>query len=239
LGAGAAYNPGNPYANGTIDNQGGFVTLGAADFLTTLGAVSRAALQSAWVEKWARQRRLRPEVFGLRVDQVDTGDEQWPIDAQCLPANNPVTAQIKADNSNALLPLAYPEGSPTHPSYPAGHAALAGANCTVLKAFFDGSQIFGQGKLPAPVQSSTDGQTLLPFVGPSLTLNGEINKLASNVAIARNIAGVHYRSDGDQGILLGERVAVQFLRDQATTYNEPIGRWTITGFRGDEIVIVE
>lgn len=35
-----------------------------------------------------------------------------------------------------LLPIAYPEGSPTHPAYPAGHACVAGAGATMLKAFF-------------------------------------------------------------------------------------------------------
>ena len=34
-----------------------------------------------------------------------------------------------------LLGLTYPEGSPLHPSYPSGHATLAGACITVIKAF--------------------------------------------------------------------------------------------------------
>ena len=32
-----------------------------------------------------------------------------------------------------LLPLAFPEGSPIHPSYGAGHATVAGACVTILK----------------------------------------------------------------------------------------------------------
>ena len=36
-----------------------------------------------------------------------------------------------------LLPMAFPEGSPMHPSYGAGHATVAGACVTILKAFFD------------------------------------------------------------------------------------------------------
>ena len=38
---------------------------------------------------------------------------------------------------NRLLSQCYPEGSPRHPSYPAGHAVNAGACATILKALFD------------------------------------------------------------------------------------------------------
>ena len=38
---------------------------------------------------------------------------------------------------NWLLPMAFPEGSPMHPSYGAGHATVAGACTTILKAWFD------------------------------------------------------------------------------------------------------
>jgi len=38
---------------------------------------------------------------------------------------------------NFLLPMAFPEGSPMHPAYGAGHATVAGACVTVLKAFFE------------------------------------------------------------------------------------------------------
>lgn len=39
--------------------------------------------------------------------------------------------------TNYLLPMAFPEGSPMHPSFGAGHATVAGACTTILKAFFD------------------------------------------------------------------------------------------------------
>lgn len=50
-----------------------------------------------------------------------------------------------------------------------------------------------------------------------MTIYGEINKLASNVAIGRNWAGIHYRTDAVQGILLGEQVAIKFMEDQMST----------------------
>jgi hypothetical protein len=44
--------------------------------------------------------------------------------------------------------------------------------------------------------------------------------LASNNAIGQNMAGVHYRSDYDESLLLGEKVAVSILQDQAEDFNE-------------------
>ncbi len=40
-----------------------------------------------------------------------------------------------------LLPQVYPEGSPLHPSYGAGHASVAGACVTMMKALFDESYV--------------------------------------------------------------------------------------------------
>ena len=40
-----------------------------------------------------------------------------------------------------FLPMAFAEGSPMHPAYGAGHATVAGACVTILKAFFDTSAV--------------------------------------------------------------------------------------------------
>jgi len=54
-----------------------------------------------------------------------------------------------------------------------------------------------------------------------LTVNGELNKLASNISFGHGIhAGIHWRSDTDTSIQLGEAVALSYLRDRVTTYNE-------------------
>jgi len=65
----------------------------------------------------------------------------------------------------------------------------------MLKAFFNESFV-----IPNPVEASSDGFSLTAYTGPSLTVGGELNKLAANVSIGRDIAGVHWRSDGD-GVL--------------------------------------
>ena len=55
-----------------------------------------------------------------------------------------------------------------------------------------------------------------------MTINGELHKLAHNISFGHGIhAGIHWRSDTDASLLLGEAVALSFLKDRARTYNEP------------------
>jgi hypothetical protein len=125
------------------------------------------------------------------------------------------------------------EGSPTHPAYGAGHATVAGACVTILKAWFDESYV-----LPNPVQPDSTGQTLVPYTGAeNLTVGGELNKIASNVALGRNIAGVHWRSDATESLLLGEALAITVLRDQKAQYNEQFAGFTLTKFDGTTITV--
>ena len=131
-----------------------------------------------------------------------------------------------------MLSQSFPEGCPTHPSYPTGHGTVAGACTTVLKFFFDGAFV-----IPNPVMPSDDGLSLQPYSGSPLTVNGELSKIAHNVSFGHGIhAGIHYRSDTDQSILLGEAVALSVLRDRALTYNEKFSV-TITKFDGTTATI--
>jgi len=109
---------------------------------------------------------------------------------------------------------------------------VAGACITILKFWFDEDFVF-----PAPVAPSADGSTLNPLIGATLTVGGELNKLANNVAFGRNIAGVHWRSDAEASLLLGEQLAVSFLQDQKATYHEVFGPWTATGFDGTLLTV--
>lgn len=78
-----------------------------------------------------------------------------------------------------------------------------------------------------------EGQTVIPLSPAlNLTVGGELNKLANNVAIGRNIAGVHWRSDATASLKLGEQVAIQILKDVQRTYHEPFGGFTFTNFDG-------
>jgi len=136
-------------------------------------------------------------------------------------------------NGTYLLPQAYTEGSPTHPSYPAGHATIAGACVTVLKGCFNEDFV-----IDSPVEADSTGTQLLPFNGADLTVGDELNKLANNVAIGRDAAGVHYRQDGIQGLVSGEQQAIALLRDESLTLNEAeFGGFNLTKFDGTRINI--
>jgi hypothetical protein len=103
---------------------------------------------------------------------------------------------------------------------------------TVLKAFFNEGFILTQ-----PVVASADGLSLLPYKGTALTVGGELNKLAANIALARNTAGVHWRSDSIAGLTLGEEVAVGILRDLRATYPEHFSGFRLTTFDGAAFVV--
>ncbi len=221
-------NPANPY-NGN-KTQNGFTTFGQPDIASALAAVAVEALKAVWYEKWFVHLRHRPESGGAIVYLSKTpGAGQ--VEGQLSPTvlNSQAVAASFAANDSYFLSQAFPEGSPTHPAYPTGHGTVAGACITVLKFFFDGSFVIPQPKVP-----SSDGTTLSDYTGPdaaALTVNGELNKLAHNISFAHGIhAGIHWRSDTDESIKLGEHVALSFLRDRALTYNE---KFTVTLERVD------
>ena len=97
----------------------------------------------------------------------------------------------------------------------------------MLKAFFNESFV-----IPNPLVASPDGLSLTRYKGSNLTVGGELNKLAANIALARNTAGVHWRSDGIEGLKLGEAVAIGILQDLRTTWPESFGGFSFTSFAG-------
>lgn len=224
----AAFAPNNPYK--TSATQGAFVNFGGPEVLDLVAKASGCALKAAWFQKWGVHRRSRPEDFAGRVHNQMTARRSYGLHPEVL--NSTAAAETFSRFGTYLLPLAYPEGSPTHCSYPAGHAVIAGACVTILKAFFDENFV-----LPSPVVPSSDGSTLLPYRGASLTIGGELDKLASNISIGRNIAGVHWRTDGDCGMRLGEELAIGILRDYRKTRPEPISNFTFTSFDGDAVSV--
>ncbi len=192
--------------------------------------VANCALKAAWYQKWSIHRRVRPEAFAGHLHNHKTGAASYPIHPKVL--NSQAVAEVFSRFGTYLLPMAYPEGSPAHPSYPAGHACVAGACVTVLKAFFRESFT-----IPTPVVATSGGFSLVPFSGPALTVGGELNKLAANIAIGRDAAGVHWRSDGIEGLRLGEAVAISMLQDFKDCFTEPFTGFSLTKFDGTTLVI--
>ncbi len=231
-GIGAPLSPTNPY--NMSRNQVGFGTLGAPYISTLVAEVATRALKSVWFQKWYVHRRLRPEAYAGRVHNLMIDARlNYPINGDALNAS--AINEVFARFGSYLLPQAYPEGCPPHPAYGAGHATVAGACVTVLKALFDESFV-----IPNPVVPASDGLSLRPYTGPDagrLTLGGELNKLASNIALGRNIAGIHWRSDYVRSLQLGEAVATCVLLDQAQTFNEDLPGFRFTAFDGRSVVI--
>jgi hypothetical protein len=136
-----------------------------------------------------------------------------------------------------LLPQAYEEGAPTHPAYGASHATVAGACVTILKAWFEESFVITIPVVPDPARATDPYTALIPAPGaPALTVGGELNKLAGNISLGRNAAGVHWRSDYTESVKLGEEIAIGALQEQRLAYNED-HFFTLTKFDGTQIVI--
>ncbi|MFN0207094.1 MAG: vanadium-dependent haloperoxidase [Planctomycetota bacterium] len=230
-GMGAPLKATNPY-NAAL-KQDTFVTLGPVNILSMLAEVVYRCMKPAWHQKWYVHFRARPEEFGGRVRQHVHGNVTYPIHPDVL--NSQALQDVFAATGDYFLPLVFPEGSPLHPSYPSGHATFSGACITILKALFDETFV-----IPAPKVASADGLSLVDYLGSDageMTVGGELNKLASNIATARNIAGLHWRSDGNEGIRLGEQVAISVLREHRDTYAEDFPGFTFTGVDGNTIVI--
>ncbi len=236
----APLNPGNPYVKtpsregSQFPNQVPFGTFGGPHILSLVTEAATRALKAVWWEKWFVHRRLRPEAYAGLVHHTVVGENgtKTPF----LAAGNPVLgsqalARIIAANGTGLLPQAFPEGSPTHPAYGAGHATVAGACVTILKAFFDEDHV-----LPEVVAPNAGGTALVKLgAPPTLTVGGELNKVAANVAIGRNMAGVHWRSDYRESIRLGELVAMHMLTHQRHDYNEQDFFFVFTTFAGERV----
>jgi len=144
-----------------------------------------------------------------------------------------------AGDANLMLPMAFPEGSPMHPAYGAGHATVAGACVTVLKALLHTVKNenqknekvqtkvtmaeFGFNNVyqSTAVKGTTDFK-LVSTGDTGLTVTDELDKLAANVSIGRNMAGVHFYTDYYESLRLGERIAVGILQEHLQTSPEAI-----------------
>lgn len=230
LGFGGPTDLGNPYNGST--RQAGFATFGGAHLIELIGKVHKAE-RHAWYQKWCVHRFLRPEAAGARVHRVKVDGAPYPIHPDLLDKSS-VLDRILKKHGSYLLPQMFPNGSPSHPSFTAGHAITAGACVTVLKAWFDENAPW---PLP-PVEATPDGQALIPYAGGAkLTLGGELNKLAHNLSFGRDMSGVHWRADDIEGNKQGEQVAIRLLREEKTTYPEKFSGFRLTTFAGDKITI--
>jgi len=235
----APLNPGNPY--NTSPTQKPFGTLGAPDAFATIPEVATRALKASWFRKWVADLRLRPEEYGALLEARRIHSTPVPQASNALHSDvltSSVLPRILAMFGSYLMPVAFPEGSPTHPCYTGGHSTVAGACATTIKFFFDGNQKLRPLLLAAGTdlkQPSSDGLSLVTYTGAdrdTIDINGELSKLAFNIPFGHGVhSGIHFRSSNYWGILLGEMVALSVLQDKAKGYNEPF-TINITKFDG-------
>ncbi|PRY01014.1 vanadium-dependent haloperoxidase [Allonocardiopsis opalescens] len=224
---------GNPYLG--RPRQMGFATFGMPHLLTLIAEADKVARKPNLLQQWGIQRRLRPEVVSCRIEvQLNRAPGRYDglLNDELLNAD--VLDRIRSQYGSYLLPQAFPEASPMSPDYPSGHATVAGACATVLKAWFNEDC-----PLPDPLVPNADGTALVPYTGSDagqLTIGGELNKLAANIGNGRNMGGVHWRSSFLDAFTLGEEAAIGLLRDQKATTNEQ-NTFHLTRFDGTTIEI--
>lgn len=215
----SAYHEMHPYS--ARKHQTGFVSFGLPHCYALLNRVASQALQVAWYLKWNVFCRIRPEeYFGLRTVGIQVTGPR---------ATSPgLSSTMKVLHDRAgiyLLPQVYPEGSPIHPAFPAGHAVAAGACGTILKCIFRGDAEF-------PTQPNSH-----KLDASYSTIGEEIDKLIWNVSFGRVFAGIHWRSDCEAGISLGEQVANDLLRDSMLFQAEPTANTRYLNFQRQEVTI--
>lgn len=243
-------------------SAGGFALYGGPHVLTLVTEVATRALKAVRFQKFNNHIRLRPEALAGRIACRKEIKECHPDLAHKLQVTakdmGPIVGKIEAHNKAcggdkaAFLPMAFPEGSPMHPAYGAGHATVAGACVTMLKAFFDTDAVFAKTadgdvtfkrreKTDTPVAYTSDykvgsgkGHKLVEDCkGKFLTLEGELNKLAANISIGRNMAGVHYFTDYYDSLRMGEEIALGILEEQAQGYPTDPFVTSVPTFDGD------
>lgn len=243
LGNGVAFDPDIPFQGPDfVDHQQGFAHFGGPHILSLVTEVATRALKAVRFQKFNVHRRLRPEALAARIAvrhdlDVPEINKMFRVLNRAPKGTKSILQLIDKKNGpdkhlkkgNYLLPMAFCEGSPMHPSYGAGHATVAGACVTILKAFFDH-------KAPLAIAGGSASKAFVPKTNGSaldvinvkdrngkpanLTVEGELNKLASNISIGRDWAGVHYFTDYIESLRMGEQIAIGILEEQKLTYGE-------------------
>ena len=286
LNVGAPFDPKFRHLLSDTRHTTGFALYGGPHILSLMTEVATRGLKAVRYQKFNNHLRLRPEALAGLIAAEDQGVTTLPKEAKTgagLLANglgDDLLQRIRDYNSrqNArhatflgpeadasalhekwdlpLLPMAFPEGSPMHPSYGAGHATVAGACVTILKAFFDenaclvmrGGNVKAVGAEDIDPATDTkvafiadkDGEALVNqgnYLGDFLRVGDELNKLAANISIARNMAGVHYYSDYIDSLRMGEEIALGMLQEQSIMYPKDPFHVSLKSFDGKRLIV--
>ena len=183
-----------------LRTESGFVSYGGLMWLQgSIGQASLAAMDEAWRLKWL-YRRQRPEELWPRA----VAGELHPDFLQ--------HAGWLVERFGSYLPMIYAPGSPLHPDWVSGHAVLAGAGFTILKATFADQPYQGSG-----------------------SLHRELDLAAWLMSFGRLAAGIHTRSSLTAGLMLGQHHAIQLLNQQTANSTLPLGDTVFLGFNGQMV----
>jgi hypothetical protein len=260
---GAPLSKSNPYVSKILGNGfGGFVHFSGVEIHNLMGEIAKEALKVAWYFKY-HNMRMRPEEFAGKIHyQKKNNTNIIPNLNQDFITNilndHKTYNSIQNVSNSYLLSLIYPEGAPIHPSYPAGHAIIASACVSVIKALFDEDYLFrnlrsGTMKIYEPYNDNyikTVGSTKRLCLSETktnlreitegvefVTIGNELDKLVSNIATGRNFAGIHYRSDSEYSFDLGEEVAANYLRSKLREFGNKDVKLVFTNRNGEKVNI--
>lgn len=230
-GFGAPLSGSNPYVKSKTQ-AGATSTFGSAYLLGLLPLATSRAIRVTYWQKFYVHRTLRAEAYGGLVHhRLANKVDDYPIHAELL--NSQALDRARGRFGTHLLTQVYPEGAPIHSAYPGGATEIAASNVTLLKAFFDENHVIANPVQPDP----NDPGKLIPYVGPPLTVGGELNKLALNYGLGRNWAGIHWRSDFAASLAQGEDVSISLLKEERQTFREAFDGFTFTRFDGSRTTV--
>lgn len=172
-----------------------FATFGSPHILTLVTEVATRALKAVRRQKFNTHLRSRPEMLGAALSLAWKGGKEADslgvfkhdcdsMKNELLPILELITQHNKHQNNqdwvpdgasnkpidddhNGLLPMAFPEGSPMHAAYGAGHATVAGACVTVVKAFFEMFETTGAKRAEIPIYDIVDKKNGYPGKFPA------------------------------------------------------------------------
>jgi membrane-associated phospholipid phosphatase len=157
-----------------------------------------SALQAAWYYKWLSprpltSRRERPIEYAVR--------NGIPLDVLYDRPDELNPNYILCPDARPCAPVpGFSPGTPRHPAYPSGHSTYAGAASTILSFFF------GNDRTPGVFSNCTMASHV----------RDEMINMAENIGMARLWAGIHWRSDHEAGLKLGQVVGCLVLKQLAS-----------------------
>ncbi len=161
------------------------------DIFHTMVMIRKNVLAAVWNVKWNIFYPL-PEEIGIEIEKTYlSGDNIYNFSNDLL--KNPVLSKVREKNSTNLLSQVFNSGAPLNPSNPCEKAALAAAFTLIIKVFFN-------------------LEKYIHHEGKKSTIEIELNKLISNISMANCWAGINYKMDIDNGIQIGENIAIEYLK---------------------------